>query len=348
MSQATPLVPGLQEPADPPSARRRRILRALAVLAVCTLVGVLALAGVALYYARKFDHNVARINGVFTAIPPETRPAKAAAKAQNFLLVGSDVRAPGATTGSGADSSGNGRSDTLMIIHLAADQKSAAVISIPRDSWVDIPGHGKNKINAAYAFGGPSLLVQTVESLTQIRIDHYLAIDFAGFAAMTDAVGGVSVVIPIDSYDSASRKRWKAGPQRMNGKDALLFVRQRHGLPGGDFDRIRHQDLFLQALMTKTTGAGQLANPLALTRLLTAVTTSLSVDSGLTSGALRSLALSLRGLHGSAVQFMTVPVTGTGRVGAASVVFLDLPKDAALYQAVRSDAMASYRPAPPG
>lgn len=345
MPETTALLPGPdKESAEPERRRRRQMLKGLAVLASAMVVGVAVLAGAAAYYANKFDHNVNRIDGVFAKIPESARPAKAPGKAQDFLLVGSDIRAPGATTGAAAGSRGGGRSDTLMIIHVAADQQSAHVISIPRDSWVDIPGRGKNKINAAYAFGGPSLLVQTVEALTKIRIDHYLAVDFAGFAAMTDAVGGVVIDVPVDSYDSNFRTRWKAGPQRMDGKRALLFVRQRYGLPGGDFDRINHQHLFLRALMAKATDGGQLSNPVKLTRLLNGVTKSLSVDDGLSSGGLRALALSLRNLDGSSVQFLTVPVKGTGRVGTASVVFLDTAHDEVLYRAVRTDTMASYRP----
>ncbi len=337
------------DPAEPGSpSRRRRILKGIAILAAAALVGVLVLAGVALYYANKYDNNVDRIEGVFTKIPEASRPVRPPGKAQNFLLVGSDVRAPGATTGTDSTASGSGRSDTLMIIHIAADQKTAHVISIPRDSWVDIPGRSKNKINAAYAFGGPSLLVQTVERLTNLRIDHYLAVDFAGFAAMTDAVGGVEINVPIDSYDSNFKKRWKAGPQVMDGERALCFVRQRYGLPGGDFDRIRHQHLFLSALMAKAEDGGQLRNPIALNGLLEALTRSLSVDDALSAGGLRSLALSLRDLRVDDVTFLTVPVRGTGRVGRASVVFLDPGPDQTLFQAVRTDRLGSYQPAPAG
>lgn len=337
------------EPAKPQRSRRRRILKALAIVAALCLIGVAVLFSVTVYYAHKYDNNVDRIEGVFAGIPDSTRPTKKADTGENFLLVGSDIRAKEATTGSAAPQSGGGLSDVLMVIHVTADKKAAYVISIPRDSWVDIPGRNKNykyKINGAYSLGGPPLVVQTVEKLTGIRIDHYLAIDMRGFAAMTDAVGGVDINVPIDSFDSINRKRWKAGPQRMDGETALLFVRQRYGLPNSDFDRIKHQHLFLQALMAKTTDSGQLGNPVKLTRLLNAVSTSLSVDSGLSAGGLRALAFSLRGLRGSAVHFLTVPVKGFGRVGKAAVVFLDPVKDEVLFKAVRIDDMASYNPTP--
>jgi len=352
MSEATetsPVPDGEPDPArvQPQRSRRRRILKVLAIIAAVGLVGVVALVGVTAYYANKYDNNVDRIDGVFAEIPESTRPVKPIDTGQNYLLVGSDIRAKGPTTGSAAPSSGGGLSDVLMIIHVTADKKAAYVISIPRDSWVDIPGRNKKyKINGAYSLGGPPLVVRTVEALTGIRIDHYLAIDMRGFSAMTDAVGGVDINVPIDSYDSINGKRWKAGRQRMDGETALLFVRQRYGLPNSDFDRIKHQHLFLQALMAKTTDSGQLGNPVKLTRLLNAVTSSLSVDSGLSSGGLRSLAFSLRGLRGNAVQFLTVPVKGFGRVGQAAVVFLDPVRGEVLYQAVRIDNMGAYRPLP--
>ena len=361
MSESTPTLPDADDPADATAtadheaeqpapeparrSRRRRVVKALAILASVVLVAVAVLAGVAAYYANKFDDNVDRIGDVFGEIPAATRPYHPVDKGQNFLLVGSDIRSEEPTTGAGTPEAGGGLTDVLMIIHVAGDKKSAHVISIPRDSWVDIPGYkGQHKINGAYQLGGPSLLVRTIEHVTRIRIDHYLAVDFAGFAAMTDAVGGVDIVVPIDSYDKYHQKRWSAGKQRMDGKTALLFVRQRYGLPRSDFDRIEHQHLFLRALMTKATDTGQLSNPVKLTRLLNAVTKSLSVDSGLDSGALRSLAFNLRGLRGGAVKFLTVPVRGFGRVGPLAVVFLDPARDEILYQAVRDDSLAKYRP----
>lgn len=347
MPEAAPLlsVSDKKSP-EPHHPRRRRALKALAVIAAIGLSGAVALVGVAAYYANKYDNNVARIEGVFANIPESTRPAKATGKGQNFLLVGSDTRASGSTTGSDANSSGVGLTDTLMIVHLAVDRRSASVISIPRDSWVDIPGNGKGKINVAHVYGGPSLLVQTVEELTKIRIDHYLVVDFAGFAAMTDAVGGVDISVPAPFYDPGTGARWRAGPQHMDGRTALLFVRQRHGLPNADMDRIDHQHLFLAALMAKATSGARLAKPRTLARLLDAVTRSVSVDSGLSAGGLRSVALSLRDLRGGAVQFLTVPVNRIGRVGKSSVMFPDYTQAEVLFHAVRTDALASYQPPP--
>jgi LCP family protein required for cell wall assembly len=336
---------------DPAShGRRRRILKALIIIGVAVLAVAVTLAGTVAYFAYKYDHNITRIPDVFATAPGEHRPAPTATAAQNFILVGTDSRAPSQTTGTGGNPNAvspiGQRSDTIMVVHLSADRKSAYLISIPRDSWVPIPGYGHAKINAALSFGGPRLLRQTIEQLTGIRVDHYLEVDFAGFKGMTDAVGGVDITVPTDSFDSANRQSWHAGRQHMDGTKALLYVRQRYGLPGGDFDRIKHQHQFLAALLSRINRKGLLTNPISLNHLLEAVTKSVSVDSGLSATALLSLARKLRGI-GSGAHYSTVPVTGTGQVGDASVVFLDPALDKTLWSAVRSDKMGSYIFPPP-
>jgi len=325
--------------------RRRRVLKTLAIIGVGVLVVALVLGGTVAYFAYKYDHNITRIPNVFATAPGEHRPAAASSGAQNVILVGTDSRAPAQTTGTGGDPNSlspiGQRSDTIMLVHLPADRKSAYLVSIPRDSWVPIPGYGHDKINAALAFGGPRLLRQTIEQLSGVRIDHYLEIDFAGFKAMTDAVGGVDINVPIDSLDTASGRQWHAGIQHLDGTNALQYVRQRYGLANGDFDRIKHQHQFLAALLNRTTSSGMLTNPFSLNHFLQAVTKSVSVDSGLSATALLSLARKLRATAAGA-HYYTVPVTGTGMVGDASVVFLDPTHDATLWTAIRSDKLSTY------
>ncbi|PZS29906.1 MAG: transcriptional regulator [Pseudonocardiales bacterium] len=341
------------EVVDPRRRRRRRVVKTLIILSVSVLVITLTLAGVVGYYAYKFDHNVKRIPNVFAVVPGEHRPAKPAGKAgkaENFILVGTDSRAPTQTTGTGGNPNGvspiGQRSDTLMLVHLPADGKAAYLVSIPRDSWVPIPGHGNDKINAALAFGGPRLLRQTIEQLTGVHVDHYLEVDFAGFKSMTDAVGGVDVTVPADSYDSANHVQWHAGKQHLDGTTGLQYVRQRYGLAGGDFDRIKHQHQFLQALMSKAGSGSLLTDPLSLKNFLQAFTKSISVDSGLSGAKLLSLARKLRGL-GSGAHYYTVPVTGTGKEGSASVVYLDAAEGPKLWAAMKSDSLGSYVLPPP-
>ena len=136
-----------------------------------------------------------------------------------------------------------------MIARLAEDGQSAAVVSIPRDSWVDIPGHGKNKINAAYAFGGPSLLIRTVENLTELHVDHFAVIDFAGFQAVVDSVGGIDV--GISAATSNEGVHFHQGVNHLDGTQALAYVRQRYGLVDGDLDRAQRQQNAMRAVLTK-------------------------------------------------------------------------------------------------
>jgi anionic cell wall polymer biosynthesis LytR-Cps2A-Psr (LCP) family protein len=323
------LTSAFEKPGEPEIPRKRRstLVKVLIGMAVAVVVIVAGTAGAGLYFANKFDKNVKRIDNVFGELPQGERPGKAATAtdAMNILLVGSDMRAPGQTTGSaGLPAGGSQRSDTIMLVHIPADRKNAYLVSLPRDSWVPIPGRGTAKINAAYAYGGPTLLVRTLEKLTDVQIDHYAQIDFAGFKSMTDAVGGVDV----------------PGAGHLDGESALAYVRERHHLAHGDFDRIKRQQAFLRALMAKSTG--KLTDPGALTGLLDAVTRSVSVDDGMSGGDLRSLTLSMRGVRSADVHFSTAPTKGTGMVGDQSVVFLDPPADRVLWTAMRNDEMSTW------
>lgn len=178
-----------------------------------------------------------------------------------------------------------------MIARIEPDRTGASVVSIPRDSWVEIPGRGFNKINAAYSFGGPSLLIQTVEDLTALRIDHFAVIDFAGFQSMVDSVGGIDVAIA-----EATRNQgvdFRQGVNHLDGAQALAYVQQRYGLPNGDPDRAHRQQNALRALLAKAASSGTLSDPIALYDLLDATSRSVGVDDTLSNGGLRSLALDL-------------------------------------------------------
>ncbi|MEU9837589.1 LCP family protein [Actinomadura sp. NPDC048032] len=322
--------------------RRRRWPRVLIAVGVFVALVVAGLGGLAWQRQSSYNGNIDRLKGVMPDDSPN-RPGANVEGTENWLLVGSDSRAD-ATTGEGNQvwKPGQQRTDTIMLLHLPADRKKAYIVSFPRDSWVEIPGYGPQKINAAFSFGGPKLLIETMENLTGIRIDHYGAIDFEGFKSMTDALGGVTVNIKQGVYDPARKKRWEAGRQKLNGEDALLFVRQRYNLPNGDFDRIKRQQAFLGALAKQAADRGTLTNPLKLDRFLSALTKSISVDEGVSAGDLRSLALSMRSVRASDVMFMTLPHKGTGMRKRQSVVFLDGTKAKALFEAVKTARMKEY------
>lgn len=279
------------------------------------MILVVTAGGYALY--QYFDGQIGRIR---IAIGGD-RPAAAAPGTENFLLVGSDSRAgTGNEFQSGGEVAGE-RSDTTMLAHLDADG-STTLVSFPRDTLVRIPGHGRDKLNAAVTLGGPTLLVQTIENLTDIKIDHYVSIDLAGFRKMTDAVGGVTVCVtrhPDGSTrnlnDEWSQWHGQLGDNHLDGDQALAFVRTRHAL-GDERLRIARQQQFLSKLLDKATSAGVLTNPMRLTELINAVGQSLEVDDGLSDEQMISLAGRLGQLHG--VSFVTVPTHVPTRAEGAS------------------------------
>jgi LCP family protein required for cell wall assembly len=321
--------------------RRRNVRRAVLGLVAAGLVAVLAIGGGGWYLQRQLAAQVGHIPHAFAGLTHRPKKPAEASRATNILLIGSDRRSTGQTTGSDASAQtwlpGEQRSDTMMVVHVSADRRDVTVVSIPRDSWVDIPGHGTHKINAAFSYAGPSLTVQTVEQLTGVRIDHLAVIDWDGFKRLTNVLGGVDVQVPHTVYDSARRKTWTAGWHHLDGAQALLYVRERHGLPAGDFDRVKRQQYLLRLLLQKALHQGMWTNPATRYRTLSAVTQNLTVDADWTTGQLRHLVHQISGLGAQHYFFTTVPVAGTGRVGAEDVVFLDRAADHGLWSAVNRD-----------
>ena len=320
--------------------RRHPVLRrALIGLGVLALVLALVVGGGAWYLTDRYAGNIDRVADVFKNLDEGTRPAPATPAQDTseepitFLLVGSDTRT---AAEEGQDPSG--RSDAIMIARFAGDRRHAQLISIPRDSWVDIPGRGMNKINAAYAFGGPSLLIQTVEQLTQVRIDHYMTIDFDGLIQVTDDLGGVDVVVA--ETTSNGPYTFTAGVNQLNGDEARWYLGQRYGLPGGDFDRVKRQQQYLQAMFTKLFTSETFTNPGRLDGAMRAVTSAVSVDDTLSNGDLVGMALSLRDVRPENIGFFTAPVLGTGMEGPASVVYLDDAQGERMWEYLRTDSLA--------
>jgi LCP family protein required for cell wall assembly len=305
-----------------PTPSRRRTLRRVVSLGVLGVVLALVVGGSLWFLTDRYAGNVDRVSDVFATLDEGARPAPATPAQQaggepvTFLLVGSDTRAT-AEEGIAA----GGRSDAIMIARFSADRQHAQLISVPRDSWVDIPGHGTGKVNAAYAYGGPTLLIQTVEQLTDVRIDHYVAIDFEGLIQVTDDLGGVDVVVA--QTTSNGPYTFPAGVNHLNGDQARWYLGQRYGLPGGDFDRVRRQQQYLQAVFGRLFSSDTFTDPGRLDAALLAVTSAVAVDEQLGNAEVLSLAYSLRGLMPDDVDFFTAPVLGTGREGTASVVYLD-------------------------
>jgi LCP family protein required for cell wall assembly len=287
--------------------------------------------------------QLGRIDGVFDDLEdrPDKPSAGPAARALNILVMGTDRRSDEPTTGTRATARewvpGAQRTDTIMVLHIDGDRDGASLISIPRDSWVAVPGHGPQKVNAAFSLAGPSLAVQTVERLTGIRIDHLAVVDWSGFRALIDVVGGVTVTVPRTVEDPHFDTVWTKGRHTLNGGQALLYSRQRYGLPRGDLDRVRRQQAIVRGLVRSSVATLRGAQPLEIYDLLDTLTANMSVDSGWSFGDLRSLVLDLRGLRPEEMDFLTVPVRGLGWEGDQSVVYLDRAGNQALWAAVRDD-----------
>jgi LCP family protein required for cell wall assembly len=316
---------------------RIALLAGLAVLIIAVIVGI------SLYgYASNLDQDLKRTDA-FSGITGE-RPGKSVEGAQNILLVGSDSRDPDAKE----DTANAWRADTLILMHVPADHKAAQLISIPRDLWVVVPKSNsaecsdgsRAKINASFAFGGLPRAVHTVECLTDVKIDHVMAIDFGGFKEVTDALGGVDLMVDktITSIHKPHRV-FKKGMMHMDGAQALDWVRQRYQFPRGDFDRQRHQQEFLKALMEKATTSGTITNPAKLNTFLKAVTAAVTVDKDF---SLTDAAVDFRGIRGSNLTFITSPNKGSDTISGQSVVVSDKEKALALYKAVAADKMTDW------
>lgn len=325
--------PGVPRPGGPAQRRRRgSALRRLALGLVALLVLLAVGSAAALLY---FDRQIARVPVTGLGTGPDVDGGDV-----NVLLVGSDSRQglsqqelEEVRTGVKGGGNETALTDTVVLVHLPGDGGEPVLVSLPRDSFVEIPGHDRGRLNTAYALGqtggdggGPSLLVETVQQLSGLRIDHYLEVGFIAFVRITDALGGVEVDLCAPAQDVKAGIDLPAGQQRLAGGDALGFVRQRDGLPRGDLDRIARQQYFLGSVARQVLSPGTLLRPDRLLRVADAITSSITADQDLSSLDLLQLGLRMRGAASGGLAFQTVPVADPdARVGGASVVRLDEP-----------------------
>ncbi|WP_328317799.1 LCP family protein [Streptomyces sp. NBC_00388] len=303
-------------PVPPPPPHKRHWVRwtALGVSLV-----VLAAAGVGWWFYNKLDHNIRTDNTATAELRTyeKERPAPVAAGAENILLIGSDSRS-GDNKKYGRDE-GSQRSDTTILLHLAADKKSATAVSLPRDLMSHVPSCIKAdksrtkkqfvQFNWAFEYGGTACTVRTVENMTGVRVDHYMVVDFEGFKGMVDAVDGVQVCLKKPVNDKDAHLKLRAGRQTLNGEQALGYVRVRHSIGNGsDTERMRRQQEFLGSLVKKVQSNGVLLNPTRLYPVLDAATKSLTTDPGLdTLKDLYDLTRRMRDIPTAKIQFLTVP-----------------------------------------
>jgi LCP family protein required for cell wall assembly len=304
--------------------RPRRILGIVALLVVLVLV----FTGVMYFY---LNSKLTRAN---VLVDYNGRPVAGAGA--NWLITGSDSRqgltrkeARQLAAGQGI---GGHRSDTIMVLHIPSNGLPAVLVSIPRDSYVDIPGFGMNKINAAFDFGGPKLLAKTVQNATGLEINHYMGIGFGGLVSVVNAVGGVRMCIPSNLNDPASGLHLKKGCQNLDGDQALGFVRTRHLFATQDLQREQDQRVFIKALLTKMTSPGNLINPFHTFPAAFGAAGALTVDKGTQLYQLVQVAFALR--H---PETTTVPIGSEPLLAVGDVVIWDHTQSTRLFDAMRND-----------
>ncbi len=334
--------------------RHRRAPKAPLWARLCVAFGVIVLLASGTAYAgtfmltARYDSNIKRADLLGNATSTEKRAEVKGP--MNILVVGSDSRAkeqfdPNDPSSSAASVKGE-RSDTIMLMHIPLSMDRAFAISFPRDAYVDIPpvpgkwNGGKDKINAAMALGGVPHLVKTIQQFSGLTIDHVVMVDFSGMRKITDAVGGVDVYIDKQTVDPYRPSRvFKKGLNHLDGETAEAYVRQRKNLPNGDYDRMKRQQQFLHALMTKVTQSGMITSTSKMDDLLLAVTDAITVDKAM---PVKDLAFAMKKLRPADVTFLTIPMIGGQKLGGVWYELVDEPKDAALFAAVKGDTMDAY------
>ncbi|MGP2437182.1 LCP family protein [Streptomyces sp. JW3] len=299
-----------------PRSRRRKGL----LVAAWTTAGIVVLGGTgAGYLYFKLNGNLKSVD-IDQALGTD-RPAKADNGSENILVLGSDTRAGGNDKLGGGTDDGTARSDTAMVVHVYEGHKKAGVVSIPRDTLVERPectdtdgqthdAAADVMFNSAYSTGGAACAVKTVESMSGLRMDHYLEVDFSGFQQLIDDLGGVEITTTQDISDPDSHLDLKAGTHTLDGEQALGLVRTRHGVgDGSDLGRIQLQQAFIKALVNRVKDIGVLTNPKKLVDLADTATKTVTTDSDLGSvNKLVSFASGLKGITPAHMNMVTMPV----------------------------------------
>ncbi len=326
-------------PAGPPRRpryRTRRVVLALVALVLAYVVAMLWALGA----------SWTAIDRVDATPDSSARPSPAAGR--NILLVGTDSR--DALTDEQrrelkTGSTGGARADTIMVLHMPGLGEDPTLLSVPRDSYVEIPGYGFNKINAAYALEGPALMVDTVEQATGLAIEGYVEIGFDGFVEVVAAVGGVRMCLPEPVVEERSDLDLAAGCQELEGKDALNYVRMRYADPRGDLGRVERQRQFLAALVQEMTSPGTLLVPWQLHEAGTATGSALRIGEDTSMLDMMRVGLAMRSVSDGAGSSVTVPVADTNyQTAAGSSVLWDEAAAAELFEALRNGDPLSIEP----
>lgn len=324
---------GLKKLEVPTKSRHPRARRGVKYGLIGLLVLVVFVVSTGIFTYLKVNSNLKHgqreIPGLFTALPKGPL---------NILVLGSDRRdvVEGTARNERQFQGGSGqRADTIILLHIYAGSKHAVLVSFPRDLRVHIPGHGMDKINAAYPLGGAKLMIQTITQLTGLQINHYVEVNFASFQKIVDAVGGVPLYFPKPVSDRKSGLNiTTAGCINLNGSQALSFVRARYIYPNADLGRIQGQQRFIRALLSKVKGLGVLLNPSRLIKLSETAGHGLIFDKGISLGLARTIANSLK-FDNKNVDFRQYP--GAPRyIGGVSYVVPEQTAARALFTSLKN------------
>ncbi|GAA3622514.1 LCP family protein [Microlunatus ginsengisoli] len=317
-----------------PSPKKRRGLKVVLIALAVLLVGTASAGAIYAYTInRSVSQNIQRADTLPTDGTGGTttgQPTVTETGTLDYVLLGSDSR---------NTDPGDGRSDSIMVVHLDKNRDKATIVSFPRDMYVDIPGYGMNKINAAYSFGGAKLTVETLQNLLGYKMDHVVLIDFQGFIALTKDLGGVTV--KNKTAFTSHGYSYPKGNITISGQKALWFVRERHALPGGDLDRAANQRNVIKAIVAKGLSVDNVADPVKFTAFLSNVAKNITVDQTLTDADIRNTALSLR-LDASDIELLQAPLAGFETVNGQDVDVVDKTKLAELAKALRTDTVDTY------
>jgi LCP family protein required for cell wall assembly len=330
------------------AVRRSRAKLTLGIVSA-TIALVLAIpAGYATFLAATFDANTTKLDGVLaTAKPTPGALSQNATPPENILILGSDTRGR-----LSVDPNAEGyRSDVVMLVHLDGDRKNVQILSIPRDTWVDIPCYGKGKINWAMSYGGVACAVDTVEGFLGITIDHFVLINFSGVKNLTEVLDGVTVDNPraftsdINDYEY-TRYFYEQGPIELRGPRALAFVRERHAFSDGDVSRVKNQQLFVNAVIDKLLTLGVMTNPGKMATVAAAVGELLVVDPGLDSSWIVRTAVAVSPFDRSKLNMLVMPIERTALIGSQYAIIPDAAEMSYLTGLLARDALSGYVPPP--
>lgn len=314
----------------------RRVLLIFAGLLAIILIAVVAVGG---WYASRVNKALDKIERAPSMMPTGDSTAVAPTPAQadyktpmTIVLIGSDSRGPD-----------QGRSDVLMTAYVPGNRKHVYLTSYPRDLWVPIPRNPDAKINAAYAWGGPSLTVETLQNYTGVKMDHVALINFEKFMMLTETLGGVTVNNKVASTSANKKYTWPRGKITIKGEEALTYVRQRKELPNGDLDRAERQRAVVQAIIDKLVSRDVISNPKKFDENAQALAGAVTVDDDMSNKVLRSLATSMRIKSGADIISFQAPITGFGwSADKQSIALADKENQKKLNEAMKNDTMDEF------